>query len=172
MPLLSIHFHRVTRLASTPFAIFTYDRKSTELTSNAQPGELIVTLTRQKARFLRVPAFGPTPAAKSSKMRVKAELSEANATPTVPALQPLPSVSTLGLSTATLPILGVPEGGRTGVAAGAAGTANAVTAKNAAIKRVKSGAIEFWRSRLTPQHQGNRCTLCIRKSQARDHAAY
>ena len=74
-----------------PLAIFPYARKSTEPTSNAQPGEAIVMLIWKNARFFKSPTFGPTAAWKLSKMRVNAELSVANAVPTDPARQLFPS---------------------------------------------------------------------------------
>ena len=77
----------------------------------------MVIFTRQNARFLTSPAFGPMAAWKLSNIKVKRELSNEKAALTVPALQPLPLVSTSGASTATELIVQVPGGG---VAAAAA----------------------------------------------------
>ena len=111
-PFLSIHFHLLTKLACTPFSIYTYPRKSAELTSNAHPGDVMPIFTLQNARVLAPPAFGPSEAEKLSKMMVKAELSEASITLASPGLHPLPSRSTSRVVRETLPL-----GGRTGAAA-------------------------------------------------------
>lgn len=111
-PFLSIHFHRLTKLAFTPFSMYTYPRKSAELMSNAHPGDVMPIFTLQNARVLAPPFFGPSAAEKLSKMTVMAELSEASMTLASPGLQPLPSRSTSRVVKVTLPF-----GGRTGAAA-------------------------------------------------------
>ena len=102
-PFLSIHFHRLTKLAFTPFSMYTYPRKSAELMSNAHPGDVMPIFTLQNARVLAPPFFGPSAAEK---------LSEASMTLASPGLQPLPSRSTSRVVKVTLPF-----GGRTGAAA-------------------------------------------------------
>jgi hypothetical protein len=110
-------------------------RKSTVLTSNAQPGELIVTLTLHRALFFVSPASGPTAAAKSSKMMFTIELSVENCALTVPDLQPLPSVSRSGSSTLTEVIVQAPLGGAVAVAAGIASTAIAERMRKTSVRQ-------------------------------------
>jgi hypothetical protein len=124
-PLASIHFHRLTKLASTPLSRFTYPLKSAELMSKAQFGEEIPRSTLQKARLLVFPAVGPSAASNLSNIMVMAELSRAIATEASPGLHPLPSISTVSDVRLT-----PPAGGRTGAAAGMAAM---VEARNARI---------------------------------------